>query len=139
MYHLKDLDASRLSYSSFSETHVFFKHANSAEKPLLNYRNASLSHCFRNSSLTIIWNKFSLSKHKRKKGILNLEKKTYLKKHFINVQQNILLRKMERLKNAKNALENEDSLLNKELNNSFLNHKRVFFFEIQNSVSYVCN
>ena len=31
---------------------MFFKRANSAEKLLLNFRNASLSHCFRNSSLT---------------------------------------------------------------------------------------
>ena len=31
MYHLIDLDASRYSYSSFSERYVFFKRANSAE------------------------------------------------------------------------------------------------------------
>ena len=61
----------------------------------------------------------------------NLEfrkKITYFKKHlFINVQQNILPRMMEWLKDATNALEQEDSLLNKELNNSFLNYNRCFF------------
>ena len=54
---------------------MFFKHANSVEKQLLNFRNSSISHCFRNSSLTIIWNNLGLSNYKRIKGILNLEKK----------------------------------------------------------------
>ena len=63
------------------------------------------------------------------KGILNLKKKTYFRKHLlINVQQNILPRTMEWLRDATNALEQEDSLLNKGLNNSFLNHDRCSFF-----------
>ena len=65
VYHLKDLDASRKSYSSFSETYVFFKRANSVEKQLLNFRNTSVSHCFGISSLTIIWNNLGLSNYKR--------------------------------------------------------------------------
>ena len=61
------------------------------------------------------------------KGILNLEK-TYFKKHvLINVQQNILPRAMEQLRDATNASEQEDYLLNKGLNNSFLNYNRCFF------------
>ena len=47
------------------------------------------------------------------KGILNLERISYFKKHlFINVQQNILTRMMEWLRDATNALKQEDSLLN---------------------------
>ena len=53
----------------------------------------------------------------------------YFKKHlFTNVQQNILSRMMECLRDATNALEQEDSLLNKGLNNSFLNYNKCFFF-----------
>ena len=44
---------------------MFSKRANSVEKQLLNFRNASVSHCFRNSSLTITWNNLSLSNYKR--------------------------------------------------------------------------
>ena len=56
---------------------------------------------------------------------LEFRKKTYFKKHlFINVQQNILSRTitMEWLRDATDALEEEDSLLNKGLDNSFLNN-----------------
>ena len=44
---------------------MFFRLANSVEKQLLNFRNASVSHRFTNSSLTIIWNNLALSKYKR--------------------------------------------------------------------------
>ena len=55
------------------------------------------------------------------------KKKTYSKKHlFINFQQNILPRTMEWLRDATNALEQEDSPLNKGLNNSFLNYNSCF-------------
>ena len=37
------------------------KRANSVEKQLQNFGDASVSHWFRNSSLTIIWNNLSLS------------------------------------------------------------------------------
>ena len=60
----------------------------------------------------------------------NLEfgKNTHFKKYlFLNVQQNILPRTMEWLRDATNALEQEDSLLNKGLNNSFLNYNGCFF------------
>ena len=40
---------------------MFFKRASSVEKQLLNFRNVSVSHCFRNSSLTITWNNLGLS------------------------------------------------------------------------------
>ena len=63
------------------------------------------------------------------KGNLEFGKKAYVKKYlFINVQQNILPRTMEWLRDATNALEKEDSLLNKGLNNSFLNYNRYVFF-----------
>ena len=60
---------------------------------------------------------------------LEFRKKRHIlfKKHiFINVQQNILLRTMEWLKDTTNASEQEDSLLNKGLSNSFLNYNGVF-------------
>ena len=82
MYRLKDLDASRYSYRSFSETNVFFKRANPVEKQLLNFRNASASHCFRNSSLTIIWNSLGLSNYKRMEKKLGLKNKP-AKKHLL--------------------------------------------------------
>ena len=44
------------------------------EKQLLNFRNASASHCFRNSSLTIIWNNLDLSNYRRMKKNLGLKK-----------------------------------------------------------------
>ena len=45
------------------------------------------------------------------------KKKTYFKKHLlINVQQNILPRGMEWLRDATNPLEKEDFVLNKGLN-----------------------
>ena len=70
---------------------MFFSMQNSVEKQLLNFRNASVSHCFRNSSLTIIWNNLGLSNYKRMKRNLEFRTKTtYLKKHlFTTVQQNI--------------------------------------------------
>ena len=107
---------------------MFFKRANSAEEQLLNFRNASVSHCFRNSSLTIIWNNLGSSNYKRKKEILNLEKQTHIFQEtffYINVQQNILPRTMEWLRDATNALEQEASLLNKGLKSSFLNSRYI--------------
>ena len=79
VYHLIDLDASKQNYSSFSETYVFFKPANSVEKLLLNFRNASVSHCFGNSLLTIIWNNLGPSNNRRMKR--NLEFR--IKKHIL--------------------------------------------------------
>ena len=52
---------------------MYFWHANSVEKQLLNFRNASVSHCFRNSSLTIIWNNLDLSNYKHMKRKLGLK------------------------------------------------------------------
>ena len=46
---------------------MFFKRANLVENHLLNFRNASVSHYFKNSSLTIIWNTLGLSNYKRMK------------------------------------------------------------------------
>ena len=49
---------------------------------------------------------------------------------------------MEWLRDATNALDLEDSLLNKRLNNSFLNYNRFFsrFFSPEFKIlSYVCN
>ena len=46
---------------------------------------------------------------------------------FINIQKNILPRMMEWLKDATNVLEKDDSLLDKGLNNSFLNYNRCLF------------
>ena len=52
-----------------------FYRANSVEKQLLNFRNVSVAHCFRNSSLTIIWNNLRLSNYKRMKRDLEFGKK----------------------------------------------------------------
>ena len=52
--------------------------------------------------------------------MLSLEKKHFKKHLFINIQQNILPRAMEWLRDATNTLEQEDSLLNKGLNNFFM-------------------
>ena len=98
---------------------MFFKRANSVEKQLLNFRTASVSHCCRKSSLTIIWNNLGLSNYKYMKRNLEFRKKTCFKKRlFTNVQQNILPRMMEWLRDTINVLEHEDCLLNKGLNNS---------------------
>ena len=43
-------------------------------KTAINFRNASVSHCFRNSSLTIIWNSLDLSNYKHMKRELGLKK-----------------------------------------------------------------
>ena len=44
------------------------------EKQLFNFKNASVSHCFRNSSLTINWNNLGLSDYNRMKRKLGLKK-----------------------------------------------------------------
>ena len=44
------------------------------EKQLLNFKNASVSHCFRNSSLTIIWDNLGLSNYNRMKRKLGSKK-----------------------------------------------------------------
>ena len=53
---------------------LFFQPSNSVEKQLSNFRNASVSRCFKNSSLTIIWNNLGLSYHKCMKRKLELKK-----------------------------------------------------------------
>ena len=55
---------------------MFFKQANSVEKQLLNFRNVSVSHCFRSSSLTIIRNNLGLFNYKRMKKNLEFRKRT---------------------------------------------------------------
>ena len=64
------------------------------------------------------------------KGSLDFRKEnnTYFKmKHlFINVQQNILIKTMEWLREATNAIEQEDSLLSNGQDNSFLDYNRYF-------------
>ena len=52
---------------------MFYKRA--VEKQLLSFRNASVSRCFRNSSLTIIWNNLGLSNYKSMKRNLEFRKK----------------------------------------------------------------
>ena len=79
---------------------MFFKRANSVEKQLLNFRNASFSHCFRIKFVTDYhWNNLGLSNYKRMKRNLELRKNTtYFKKHLfirLNVHQNILPRTVE--------------------------------------------
>ena len=57
-------------------------------------------------TLTIIWNNLGLSNYKRMKRNLEFAKTSYSKKHLLtNVQQNILARTMEWLRDAANALE----------------------------------
>ena len=57
---------------------MLFKGANFVEKQLLNFRNASASHCFRNSSLTIFKYNLCLSNYKRMKRNLEFRKKHLL-------------------------------------------------------------
>ena len=57
---------------------MFFNRSNSVENQLLNFRNASVSHCVRNSLLTIIWNNLGLSNYKHMKRKLGLKKKHLL-------------------------------------------------------------
>ena len=50
-----------------------------SRKTAIKFRNASVSHCVRNSSLTIIWNNLGLSNYKhmkRKLGLNNKQTKT---------------------------------------------------------------
>ena len=54
---------------------MFFLRSNSVEKQSLNFKNASVSHCFRNSSLTVIWNNLGLSNYNRMKRKLRLKRK----------------------------------------------------------------
>ena len=69
---------------------MFFKRANSVLKQLFNFRNASVSHCLRNSLLTIIWNNLRLSNYKRIKRNLEFRKNAHIKETSLyNVQQNI--------------------------------------------------
>ena len=86
---------------------------------------------------------FDLGKNalgKRVKKNFEFSKKTYFRKHLlINVQQNILLRTLEWFRDATNALEQDDSLLNKGLNKFFLNYNSCDLFSIQDSFSYVCS
>ena len=64
-----------------------------------------------------------------KKNLEFRKQQQNFKKHlFIDIQQNILPRMMEWLRDATNALEQKDSLLNKILNNSFLNYNKCFVF-----------
>ena len=69
---------------------MFFYHYNSVEKQLLNFKNASIklnfknvSHCFRNSALTIIWNSLCLSNYNGMKRKLGLKKKQQQKEHLL--------------------------------------------------------
>ena len=57
---------------------MFFKRANSIEKQVLNSRNASVSHCFRNLSLDIIWKKLGLSSYTPMKRNLEFRKKQHI-------------------------------------------------------------
>ena len=60
-------------------TCLLFWCANLVEKQLSNFKNASVSRCSKNSSLTIIWNNLGLSYHKCMKRNLEFRKKTYSK------------------------------------------------------------
>ena len=57
---------------------MFFERATSVEKQLLNFRNASVLHCFRNLLLTIIWNNLGLSNYEHMKRNLEFRKKHLL-------------------------------------------------------------
>ena len=57
---------------------MFILYANSVQIQLLNFRYASLSHNFRNSSLAIIWNNWGLSKHMNKR----MEKESSIEKRI---------------------------------------------------------
>ena len=67
--------------------YMFIKRANSVEKYLLNFRNASVSHCFGNLSLTIILNNLGLPNYKHMKRNLEFRK---------NVANRLFTGKLER-------------------------------------------
>ena len=58
------------------------------EKQLLNFKNASVSHCFTNSSPTIIWNNLGLSNYNCMKRKLRLKKTTTKKAPVIISERN---------------------------------------------------
>ena len=62
--------------AAFGDVHVFY-HTNSVEKQLSNFRNVSVSHCFRSSSLSINWNNLGLSYHKCMKRNLEFGKSIF--------------------------------------------------------------
>ena len=70
---------------------MFFWRSNSVEKQLLNFRNASVSHCVINSSLTIIRNNLGLSNYKHMKRKLGLRKKNKQKTPVIISERNYLV------------------------------------------------
>ena len=71
--------------------YVFSWRSNSVEKQLLHFKNASVSHCFRNSSLTIIWNNLGLSNYNCMKRKLGLKKNNSKKTPVIISKKNYLV------------------------------------------------
>ena len=87
-----------------------------------------MSHCFRNSSLTTIWNDLGLPNYNRMDRNLEFRKKNVFYETLFNKRSaKCFPRTMEWLRGTTNASEQEDSLLNKGLNNSFLNYNKCLF------------
>ena len=61
------------------------------EKQLLNFKNASVSNSFRNSSLTIIWNNLGLSKIQSYEKEARIKKKQQQKTPVIISKRNYLV------------------------------------------------
>ena len=105
------------------QRHVFFKCANSVEKQLLNFRNASVSHCFRNSSLTVIRSNLGLSNYKCKNKEINLE---FRKRHIFE-ETSFYKHSAKYSSQNDGMVERFLFLSDKGQNNSFLNYNRCFF------------
>ena len=133
MYHLTDLDTSRQSYTSLPEKNVFLA-CKFSRKTAIKLQKCFCLTLFQKFVTDCHLEHFRLSNYRPMKRNLEFrEQKTYFKKHiFINVQQNIPLRTIEWLRDTTNALEQEESLLNKGLNNSFLNDNGCFFVRFKN-------
>ena len=84
--------------------------------------NASVSHCFKKSSLTIIWNNLDLSNYRCMKINLEFRKKLHILRNIFLCTFNKIFfpQRWNWLRDTTNAYEQEDSLLN----NSVLNYSR---------------
>ena len=104
----------------FQRRTCFFWRSNSVEKQLSNFRNASVSRCFKNSSLTIIWNNLGLSYHKCMKKNPGFRKKNIFQEINFNKRSAKYSTQNDGMVERCHKCIREDSLLNKGQNNSFL-------------------
>ena len=82
---------------------MFSWRSNSVETQLLHFKNASVSHCFRNSSLTIIWNNLGLSNYNCMKKEAWIKKKTTAKNTCYNFKKELFSSLFKRGSSYSNA------------------------------------